>query len=164
MTARSYTKCTRNLDPAETVTLEQLALNHRHQDIRRRATGLLRLGQGETPPQISERLQVTHQVVYNWVHMWQDRGIVGLLGGHIGARPPSLPTEWLDTAAAIARREALSLVGIAKAGEAVHQASLPCSLGTLRNGLIARGLSFKRTGFSLKQSAPKMSSSHGITP
>lgn len=162
--ARTYTKCTLTLDAAETVTLEQLALNHRHQDIRRRATGLLRLAQGEAPNEIADRLMITPQVIYNWVHWWRERGIVGLLGGHIGDRPPSLPMTWLDTADAIARREALSLAGIAKAVEAVHQAPLPCSLGTLRNGLIARGLSFKRTRFSLKKSAPKTSSSLGSTP
>jgi transposase len=161
--AKTYTKCTLTLDAAEILTLEQLALNHRHQDIRRRATGLLRLSQGETPNEIAGRLMITPQVVYNWVHWWRERGIVGLLGGHVGGRPPSLPQEWLDTADTIARGEALGLAGIAKAVEAVHQASLPCSLGTLRNGLIARGLSFKRTRFSLKKSAPKTNSSLGNT-
>jgi transposase len=156
--AKPYTKCTLTLDACETMTLEQLALNHRHQDIRRRGAGLLRLAQGEKPSQIAERLMVTPQVVYNWVHRWRERGIVGLLGGHAGGRPPSLPTPWLDTADAIARREALSLAGIAKAVEAAHHASLPCSLGTLRNGLIARGLSCKRTRFSLKKNAPKRNS------
>lgn len=161
--AKTYTKCTLTLDAAEILTLEQLALNHRHQDIRRRATGLLRLSQGETPNEIAGRLMITPQVVYNWAHWWRERGIVGLLGGHVGGRPPSLPQEWLDTADAIARGEALSLAGIAKAVEAVHQAPLPCSLGTLRNGLIARGLSFKRTRFSLKKSGPKKNSSPGST-
>lgn len=160
---KPYTKCTLTLDAGETLTLEQLALNHRHQDIRRRATGLLHLSKGETPKEIAERLMVTPQVIYNWVHRWRERGIVGLLGGHVGGRPPSLPADWLDTADAIARREALSLAGIAKAVEAIHQAPLPCSLGTLRNGLIARDLSFKRTRFSLKKSAPKTNFSLGNT-
>jgi transposase len=161
--AKPYTKCTLTLDGEELLTLEQLALNHRHQDIRRRATGLLRLAQGETPNEIAGRLMITPQVVYNWVHGWRERGIVGLLGGHVGGRPPSLPKEWLDTADAIARGEALSLAGIAKAVEAVHQAPLPCSLGTLRNGLIARGLSSKRTRFSLKKNGPKTNSSPDST-
>lgn len=150
-----YEKCTLSLDPVEILTLEQLALNHHHRDIRRRAAGLVRLGQGETPKVIAQRLDITPQVIYNWVHAWRERGIVGLLGGHVGGRPPSLPMEWLDTADTIARNEVLSLAGIAKAVEAHHQAPLPCSLGTLRNGLISRGLSFKRTRFSLKKNGPR---------
>jgi transposase len=157
--SKTYEKCTLFLDSAEIVTLEELALNHRHRDIRRRAAGLVRLGQGETPKTIAQRLGLTPQVIYNWVHAWRERGIVGLLGGHVGGRPPSLPKEWLDSADAIARSEVLSLAGIAKAVEAKHQAALPCSLGTLRTGLISRGLSFKRTRFSLKKNAPRKSSS-----
>lgn len=156
--SKPYQKCELNLTPEETLTLKQLALNHRHVDFRRKASGLLQLAQGTRPVVIASELGVTQQSVYLWLGAWRERGVVGLLGGHVGGRPPALPVEMLDTAEAIARREALSLPALAKAVEAAHQCSLPCCLVTLSNGLKTRGFSFKRTRFSLKKNAPKKSS------
>jgi transposase len=144
-------KCTVSLTAEEVLTLEQLALNHPWRDCRVRATGLLRLAQGHKPKAIAQHLGLSHQAVYDWTQAWRQRGVVGLMGGHVGGRPPALPAAMLDTAEAIARQEALSLTGIAKAVEAAHQQALPCCLATLANGLKRRGLSFKRTRFSLKK-------------
>jgi len=154
----AYQKCRLHLTPEEVVTLEQLALNHPWKDDRTRATGLCRLAGGQKPKVIAESLGLSHQPIYDWLHAWRGRGIVGLLGGHLGGRPPALPSAMLDTAEAIARQEALSLAGIAKAVEAQHQQALPCCLATLANGLRARGLSFKRTRFSLKKNGLKRNS------
>lgn len=155
---KPYQKCALSLTAEEAVTLKQLALNHRHVDFRRKATGLLQLAQGARPVAIASALDVTQQSVYLWLNAWRERGVVGLLGGHVGGRPPALSVEMLDTAAAIARREALSLPALAKAVEAVHQCPLPCCLVTLSNGLKARGFSCKRTRFSLQKNAPKTNS------
>lgn len=152
---KPYQKCKLSLTAEEMLTLKQLALNHRHVDFRRKALGLLQLAQGTRPLAIADELGVTQQSVYLWLGAWRERGLTGLLGGHVGGRPPALPTEMLDTAEAIARREALSLPLLAKAIEAVHQQPLPCCLATLSNGLKARGFSFKRTRFSLKKNVPK---------
>ena len=148
-------KCTLTLTPEELVTLEQLALNHPWRDCRVRATGVRRLAEGQSPKVIAQSLGVWHQSIYNWVNAWRNHGVVGLLGGHSGGRPPVLPSAMLDTAVAIAREQALSLPGIAKAVEAQHQQALPCCLVTLANGLKKRGFSFKRTRFSLKKNDPK---------
>jgi transposase len=154
---KPYQKCTLTLTTEETLTLKQLALNHRHVDFRRKAAGLLQLAQGTRPKEIARELDVTQQSVYLWLGAWREHGLVGLMGGHAGGRHPALPTEMLDTAEAIARREALSLPLLAKAVEATHHCPLPCCLVTLGNGLKARGFSFKRTRFSLKKNAPKRS-------
>jgi transposase len=154
----AYQKCTVTLTSEELITLEQLALNHRWRDVRTRATGLLRLSKGEKPKAIAQALGVSHQPVYDWVHFWRERGIVGLLGGHMGGRSLSLPPAMLDTAEAVARTQALSLSGIAKAIEAEHQQPLPCCLVTLSTALKKRGFSFKRTRFSLKKSVLKRNS------
>lgn len=100
-----------------------------------RATELRRLAEGQSPKVIGQALGVQYQSVYNWVNARRKHGVVGLLGGHSGGRPPILPSEMLDTAVAIAREQALSLPQIAKAVEAQHQTPLPCCLVTLASGL-----------------------------
>uniref|UniRef100_UPI003F797EBA helix-turn-helix domain-containing protein n=1 Tax=Chromobacterium amazonense TaxID=1382803 RepID=UPI003F797EBA len=63
-------KCTVQLTEAERLTLQQLALNHRHRDIRTRATGMLFLARGLKPKEIATEIGVSHQSLYNWSKAW----------------------------------------------------------------------------------------------
>jgi hypothetical protein len=81
---KPYQKCTLSLTAEETLTLKQLALNHRHVDFQRKAAGLLQLAQGTRPKEIARELDVTQQSVYLWLGAWRERGLVGLMGGHAG--------------------------------------------------------------------------------
>lgn len=53
------------LTEAEALTLEQLALNHRHRDIRTRAARLVLPVSGLSSPKIAARLGVSVQSPYN---------------------------------------------------------------------------------------------------
>ncbi|WP_244922656.1 hypothetical protein [Xenorhabdus cabanillasii] len=46
------------LSEPERITLQQLALNHQHRDIRTRGTGLLMLDRGIKPPQIAAEIRM----------------------------------------------------------------------------------------------------------
>lgn len=141
------------LSECEAETLLQLSINHPWRDARLRAMGLLWLGSGMHPMEIAEKLNVSHQSIYNWRHAWEVRGLVGLIGGHTGGRPSLLPPAMIETVIATATQEALTLKKIAERVEAIHCSSLPCSLDTLGRALKAHGFSFKRTRWSLKKTA-----------
>ncbi|WP_175657835.1 helix-turn-helix domain-containing protein [Burkholderia vietnamiensis] len=121
-------KCVLRLTEAETLTLEQLALNHRHRDIRTRAAGLVLLGSGLTAPKIAARLGVSVQSPYNWVMAWRERGVVGLLTGHGGGRPRALPDPMVAAAIQIATTAPLTLAQIAQRLEATFNEPLPCRI------------------------------------
>ncbi len=93
---KPYQKCTLTLTTEETLTLKQLALNHRHVDFRRKAAGLLQLAQGTRPKEIARELDVTQQSVYLWLGAWRERGLVGLMGGTRGGVIPRCPPRcWI---------------------------------------------------------------------
>ncbi|MCB4426828.1 helix-turn-helix domain-containing protein, partial [Xenorhabdus nematophila] len=95
------------------MTLQQLALNHPHRDIRTRGTGLLMLARGIKPSQITAEIGCSLRVIYNWVHMWHNSGIAGLLGGHAGGRYLAMTPEMIATALEAASAESLTLARIA---------------------------------------------------
>ncbi|REF27774.1 transposase [Xenorhabdus cabanillasii] len=138
------------LSEPERITLQQLALNHQHRDIRTRGTGLLMLDRGIKPPQIAAEIGCSVRVIYNWVHAWHDFGIAGLLGGHVGGRYPAMTPEMIATAVEAASAESLTLARIARCVEARH-GLLPCTFETLANTLKKQGLTYKRTRLSLKK-------------
>jgi transposase len=55
------------LSPEEWEALETLAAHTTDAHLLRRAQALLWLDEGETVPEVAERLRVTHQAVYKWV-------------------------------------------------------------------------------------------------
>lgn len=138
------------LSEPQRITLQQLALNHRHRDIRARGTGLLMLARGLNPRQIAAETGCSVRVIYNWVHTWHDLGIAGLLGGHAGGRYLAMTPEMIATAVEAACAESLTLARIAQRVEEVH-GSLPCTLETLANTLKKQGLTWKRNRLSLKK-------------
>ncbi|MBE8597646.1 helix-turn-helix domain-containing protein [Xenorhabdus sp. BG5] len=138
------------LSEPERITLQQLALNHPHRDIRTRGTGLLMLARGLKPRQIAAEIGCSLRVIYDWVHVWYDSGIVGLLGGHAGGRYPAMTSEMIATAVNAARAESLTLARIAQKVEDKH-VPLPCTLETLANTLKRQGLTYKRARLSLKK-------------
>ncbi|WP_415668772.1 helix-turn-helix domain-containing protein, partial [Xenorhabdus nematophila] len=96
------------------------------------------------------------RVIYNWVHMWHNSGIAGLLGGHAGGRYLAMTPDMIATAVEAASAESLTLARIAQCVEA-KQGALPCTLETLANTLKKQGLTYKRTRLSLKKSVTKRS-------
>ena len=143
------------LSESESETLLNLSMNHGWRDVRVRGAGLLRLGTGAHPDVIANELGISHQSIYNWRHAWEERGLVGLTGGHRGGRPPSLSAALIATAVDVASKEALTLKRISQRIEAIHQCAFPCSLDTLGAALKAQGFSFKRTRWSLKKNATR---------
>ncbi|PHM66085.1 helix-turn-helix domain-containing protein [Xenorhabdus kozodoii] len=138
------------LSEPERLTLQQLALNHPHRDIRTRGTGLLMLARGLKPRQITAEIGCSLRVIYDWVHVWHDSGIAGLLGGHAGGRYPAMTSEMIATAVNAASAESLTLARIAQKVEDKH-GPLPCTLETLANTLKRQGLTYKRARLSLKK-------------
>jgi transposase len=147
-------KLSLSLSECEAKTLLQLSINHPWRDARTRAAGLLCLHAGEHPRAIGNKLNVSHQSIYNWREAWESKGLVGLLGGHVGGRPLALPESMIATAVSVAKQGALSVRGITQRVEAAHQCDLPCTQETLRKMLKRHGLSFKRTRMSLKKPGP----------
>lgn len=148
-------KKTLSLTECEATTLLQLSVNHPWRDARTRAAGLLMLAGGTHRTVIEDRLNVSHQSLYNWREAWENKGLLGLIGGHAGGRPAGLSEALITTAVSIAAEEALSLKGIAERIEATHQCTLPVTLETLGKTLKARGFSFKRTRMSLKKNGTR---------
>ncbi|WP_429447935.1 helix-turn-helix domain-containing protein [Paraburkholderia sp. 40] len=64
---------------AEEITLQEMAINHRFKNTRRRATGLLMLARGDKPKVVCEALGVSDQAVYNWAHAWRIGGVCALM-------------------------------------------------------------------------------------
>jgi len=152
-------KCHVNLVKAEEITLQEMAINHRFKNTRRRATGLLMLARGDKPKVVCEALGVSDQAVYNWAHAWRIGGVCALMGGHNGGRPRALCDDLVAVALEIARAEPLSLPRIAQRVEQTQGQPLPCKMETLGEALKRAGFTFKRNRFSLKKNAMKRSSS-----
>lgn len=141
------------LTEVERLTLEEMSRNHPFRDFRPRALGVLALGKGHKPKVVADILGVTAQTVYNWEKRWRNLGLMGLLDGHKGGRPPKLTPALLDTAEAVARAEPCALKEIACRVREAHPGAADFSPDRLAAGLKARGLSWKRTRLSLKKSA-----------
>ncbi|OXJ21078.1 transposase [Burkholderia sp. HI2714] len=139
------------------MTLQQLSINHWHQDIRTRGAGVLMLGQRLKVPVIAKRLGVSEQAVYNWSHAWRDCGVAGLLGGHKGGRPRAMNDEMIAAAVRIAAAEPLTRADIFARLEAEFGPLNWHHLDTLSNALKSAGLTFKRNRLSLKKSVTKRS-------
>jgi transposase len=146
------------LNEIEKVTLFELSINHPWRDARLRAAGLLMLDRGDHPTVIAQQCTVSQQTVYNWRNAWQSLGVVGLLGGHAGGRPPKLDEAWLNTIIELATNEALTLAEIARRAQAIHSTEFPLSLDRLGGILREHKFSFKRTRMSLKKTATKSAS------
>ena len=97
------------LSEVEVQTLQEMSRHHRHADFRRRALGVLALNEGRSVEDISGILRVTVPPVYKWARAWRERGLMGMLSGHVGGPPRKLTAELLDVAERIARQEALTL-------------------------------------------------------
>jgi transposase len=151
-------KCRVKLVKAEEITLQEMAINHRFKNSRRRATGLLMLARGDKPKSVCEALGVSDQAVYNWAHAWRLGGVCALTGGHNGGRPRALSDDMVAVALEIARAEPLTLIQIAKRVEESQGQPLTCKIETLGEALKRAGFTFKRNRFSLKKNATNRSS------
>lgn len=87
-----------------------MARHHPNGDVRFRARGIICLAEGRfTPAEIAGVLGINDQTVYNWKKAWQERGLVGLMGGHQGGAPAIWSSELIDTAVEIAKAKPLTL-------------------------------------------------------
>ncbi|WP_228005862.1 helix-turn-helix domain-containing protein [Xenorhabdus sp. BG5] len=107
------------------------------------------LARGLKPRQIAAEIGCSLRVIYDWVYVWHDSGIAGLLGGHAGGRYPAMTSDMIATAVNVASAESLTLARIAQKVEDKH-GPLPCTLETLANTLKRQGLTYKRARLSLK--------------
>ncbi len=135
-----------------------MSKHHPFPDFRRRALALLALNDGSTVVQIAQMFRISDQPIYNWTKGWRTTGLVGILTGHKGGRPPKLTAEMLDMAADIARSEPLTLAKIAVRVRDQYPDAPSFSLDRLSVGLRARKLSFKRTRLSLEKKETKQPS------
>lgn len=75
------------LSEVEVQTLQEMSRHRRHADFRRRALGVLALNEGRSVEDISGVLRVTVPPVYKWARAWKERGLMGMLSGHVGGPP-----------------------------------------------------------------------------
>ncbi|MBM7456907.1 transposase [Oceanisphaera litoralis] len=147
------------LTTEEAITLKEMSKHHPFPDFRRRALALpLALNDGATVVQITQMFRISDQPIYNWTKGWRTKGLVGILTGHKGGRPPKLTAEMLDVAADIARSEPLTLARIAARVREQYPDAPSFSLDRLSVGLRTRKLSFKRTRLSLEKKETKQPS------
>ena len=136
----------------------------------KRAQGILAVADGEAPPAIAQRLQVTRATIYNWVNRYRNRqGAIdqALLDQPRSGRPPELfeeVTERVRTLMAHAPRDfgyrnsqwtTPLLVAHLKA-DGVH-----ASEDTVRRALHELGYRWKRPRFVLRRRAPTWKQSKG---
>jgi transposase len=138
------------LSPAELLTLQEMSRHHPFGDFRFRARGVIALNDHLQPRVIAAVLGVTEQSVYYWAKWWKQRGLVGLLGGHKGGRPPNLTQEMVDTACEVVTSEALTLKAIRHRVRARYPHAKNFSVWRLGSRLRERRMSFKRCRLSLK--------------
>ncbi|MBB5470993.1 transposase [Paraburkholderia sp. Clong3] len=143
---------------AEEITLQEMAINHRFNNTRRRATGLLMLARGDKPKVVCEALGVSDRAVYSWAGAWRIGGVCALMCSHNGGRPRALRDDVVAVALEIARAEPLTLAQIARRVEQAKAQALPCKIETLGEALKRAGFTFKRNRFSLKKGAMNRSS------
>jgi transposase len=149
---QSAMKLKLTLDKAEQETLRQLSLNHQWKEVRKRGLALLMLAAGEKLVTIQQELESSHQSVYNWLSLWNECGIAGILKvKRHGGRQAKLPEQWVERALDLARSSPYSARQIAHCLETEFEQILPCSLRTLRRTLKEGGMSYKRTRLSLKK-------------
>ena len=140
------------LSEVEVETLQEMASHHRHANFRRRALGVLALNDGRSGPAISGVLRVSVPQLYNWALAWRERGLMGMLSGHVGGAPRKLTAPLLQTAVQIACDDSLTLAKIAQRVKEQHPDAPSFSLSRLSVGLRSQGLSYKRNRLSLKKS------------
>lgn len=139
------------LSEVEVETLQEMASHHRHANFRRRALGVLALNDGRSGPAISGVLRVSVPQLYNWALAWRERGLMGMLSGHVGGAPRKLTASLLQTAVQIACDDSLTLAKIAQRVKEQHPDAPSFSLSRLSVGLRSQGLSYKRNRLSLKK-------------
>lgn len=97
---------------------------------------------GRSVEDISGILRVTVPPVYKCARAWRERGLMGMLSGHVCGPPRKLTVELLDVAEQIARQV-----------HELHPEAPTFSVDRLSVGLRARGLSFKRNRLTLEKNA-----------
>ncbi len=67
------------LTETERSALQDAVKRAREAQVVKRAQALLWLDQGEAPPSVAQRLQVSRQTIYNWVHAFRKRSTLSPL-------------------------------------------------------------------------------------
>ena len=82
---------------------------------------MLELNDGRRGPDISGVLRVSVPKLYDWAQAWRERGLMGMLSGHVGGAPSKLTASMLETAVKIATADSLTLAQIARRVKEQHQ-------------------------------------------
>lgn len=127
-----------------------MSREHKYADARIRALGVLALDRGTPSEEVAIFLNVSHQSVYNWAQWWRESGVMGLLGGHAGGRPPKLTPEMIEFIKETAKSGPLSASQIRRALLAQF-VGLEIGLTATRDALNAAGLTSKRARESVKK-------------
>lgn len=147
-------KLTLALNEPELATLEQLAKKHPKEYFRVRGKALIAVSAGQDIATVSAVLKISGESVRTWIHDWEQLGRVGILKARKGSRPTKLTPELVELAVELAKEEAMSLAQIAAAVRQKRPDAPEFSLDRLSVRLRERGLSYKRTRYSLKKKKP----------
>ena len=150
--------CPHRADRSGMHNFQRTCRTSRFPDFRRRALGMLALAKGHDFSLVAEILNVSPASPYNWLRAWKKQGLMELLSGHQGGAPAKLTQALIDTAEQIARESPCTLAQIEQRLREIHPEAPPFSLDRLSAHLKKRGLSFIRTGHSLKKNAAQSDS------
>jgi transposase len=125
-----------SLTEMERSALQDIIKHAREAQVLKRAQALLWLDAGEAPPTIAQRLGITRQTVYNWVHAFRIREGQSLLERlRDGARSGRPPTKRAAITALIKR-----LWEQPSSATTPEAADIPRTAPALRRGLAQEGV------------------------
>lgn len=135
----------------EQETLFFLAKCHPKDYFRVRGKALISLLSGQSITKTASVLQIQSQSIRNWIHWWDEDGLVGILKSRKGGAKAKLTDDLIQIAVEAAKKEPMSLAQIAAHVRQVRPDAPEFSLDRLGARLRENGLSYKRTRYSLKK-------------
>ncbi len=132
-------------------TLEYLAACHPKDYFRVRGKALISLLSGQSITETANVLQIQQQSIRNWIHLWNEEGLVGILKSRKGGAKTKLTDDLIQIAVDAAKNEPMSLAQIAEHVRQVRPDAPEFSLDRLGVRLRENGLTYKRTRYSLKK-------------
>ena len=137
------------LSPVECRTLLEMGIYHPHPRTRRRAQGVLRLGQGRTLQQVADEFDVHLNSVEQWRQRWTHIGLIGLYEGWHSGRPPNLSREEQQELRGLADVEGGSSSALLRSWR--DRGHWPISRDSLKRYLKRMDFRYKRCRLSLKE-------------
>jgi transposase len=135
----------------EKTTLAYLATAHPKDYFRVRGKALISLLSGQTITETANVLQIQPQSIRNWIHLWDEEGLIGILKSRKGGAKAKLTDDLIQIAVEQAKKEPMSLAQIAEYVRQFRPDAPEFSLDRLGVRLRENGLTYKRTRYSLKK-------------